>query len=405
MVNPISLSPPRVLMVHNFYQQPGGEDQVFQAELDLLQSHQIPVTTYTIHNRQIESRSPLSVARDTLWNSSSYHEIETLIQTWQPDVVHVHNTFPLMSPSIYYAARAHQIPVVQTLHNYRLLCPNALFFRDQKPCEDCLGKPLPWPGIYHRCYRDQWAASTVVGSSLTLHNILGTYKQQVNLFIALTAFARQKYIEGGIPADAIALKPNFVSTDPGFSSEGGNTFVYIGRLAPEKGLNTLLKAWQLLGGEYPLQIVGEGPLRSKVEQATQTLPGIQYLGHRPLAEIFELLGHAKALIFPSEWYETFGRVIIEAYAKGTPVITSALGVMNDLVHHQQTGLKFEPGSAQDLATQIRWSLQSPAWPQMRYRARQEYTTHYTAERNYNQLRQLYDQVRLQNLSSPVPTDR
>src|SRR5581483_9761958 len=194
-------------------------------------------------------------AARTVWSRPAYRVLRELLRAHRPAVAHFHNTFPLISPAAYYACRAERVPVVQTLHNFRLLCPNALFFRDGRVCEDCLGKAVPWPGVAHKCYRGSRSASAAVCTMLTVHRALGTWHTAVDRFIALTDASRRKFVAGGLPADKIAVKANFVDPDPGPGTGAGGYGVFVGRLSAEKGVGTLLKAWQQLGRDVPLKIV------------------------------------------------------------------------------------------------------------------------------------------------------
>lgn len=383
----------RVLMVHNHYQQLGGEDQIFADEVALLESHGHQVIRYTAHNDHLENQSSVSVAKNTLWNSVIYRELQALIRREQPSIAHFHNTFPIISPAAYYAARAERVPVVQTLHNYRLLCPNALFFRDGGVCEDCLGKRVPWPGVVHACYRESRAASGVVAAMLTVHRALRTWSETVDVYIAaLTEFARQKFIQGGLPAEKIVVKPNFIP-DPGQRDGQGGYALFVGRLSPEKGVDTLLAAWRRLGGKVPLKIVGDGPLASKVSETARQLPEVQWLGRRRSEEVYDLMGRASFLVFPSTWYEGLPRTIIESFAVGTPIVASNLGAMSSVVNHGRTGLHFRPGNPEDLAAKVGWAFTHPAeLARMRREARAEFEAEYTAERNYQMLMEIYDRA-------------
>jgi glycosyltransferase involved in cell wall biosynthesis len=383
----------RILSVHNCYQIRGGEDESRQAEERLLREMGHQVEVYEEHNDSIATMSSLGVASRTIWSQEAYQIIKQQLNKQTHDLVHVQNFFPLISPSIYYAAKAEKVPVVQTLRNYRLLCPNALFFRDGKVCEDCLGKFVPLPGVVHGCYRESRVASATVATMLTLHRTLRTWTQMVDIYIALTEFARQKFIEGGFPAEKIVVKPNFVHPDPGSGSGRGGYALFVGRLSVEKGLDTLLAAWEHLGGHIPLKIVGEGPLADQVESATKRLPQVEWLGRRPMKEVYTLMGEAMFLIFPSKWYETFGRVAVEAFAKGTPVIAANIGAIAELIDSGRTGLVFPPGDSEKLAAQVEWAISHPTeLAQMRREARAEFETKYTAYKNYQRLMEIYTQV-------------
>jgi glycosyltransferase involved in cell wall biosynthesis len=380
----------KVLAVHNGYQQPGGEDQVFLAESALLESYGHRVVRYTKHNDQVAGMNRLALAGNTLWNSGAYQELRALIRRERPHVAHFHNTFPLISPAGYYAARAEGVPVVQTLHNYRLLCPNALFFRDGGVCEDCVGKAVPWPGVLHKCYRGSRAASGVVAAMLTTHRVLRTWTEMVDVYIALTEFARRKFVEGGLPTEKMMVKPNFVYPDPGPGEGRGGYALFVGRLSREKGVGTMLAAYQRLDKRSPLKVVGDGPLADKVIEAASRYPHIEYLGYRPPEEIHALMKEPSMLVFPSEWYEGFSRVAAEAFATATPIVAADIGASTELIEHRRTGLRFRPGDQEDLAAQVRWFFSHPEeHARMRREVRTEYEAKYTAQRNYQLLLEIY----------------
>jgi glycosyltransferase involved in cell wall biosynthesis len=379
--------------VHNRYQIRGGEEEVRDAERSLLEKMGHTVDIYEDTNDRVVSLGAMQVAVNTVWSSTAYQALQRQIDQHRYDVMHVHNLFPLISPAAYYAAKEKQIPVVQTLHNYRLLCPNALFFRNGQVCEDCLGKPIPWPGVQHGCYRENRAASGVVATMLTAHHLLGTWQQKVDLYIALTEFARKKFVEGGIPAEKVSVKPHFVDPDPGIGGGAGRFALYVGRLSVEKGLDILLAAWRQLQGKVPLKIVGTGTLSDTVIAASQEIPAVEYLGRLPMQDVYDLMGEASMVIVPSKWYETFGRVVIEAFAKGTPAIVSNIGAIAELVDPGRTGLHFQTGNAGDLATQVKWFMSNPTLEKtMRQEARREFEGKYTAATNYQQLIKIYNQA-------------
>lgn len=388
----------KIFVIHNYYQQLGGEDRVFASETSLLEAKGHQVVRYTIHNDAVADLNPIQLAGATVWNQEIYRELRQLLRQEKPQLVHFHNSFPLISPSAYHAARAEGLPVVQTLHNYRLLCPSAVFFRQGQVCEDCLGNFVPWSGVVHACYRENRAATGMVSAMLTLHRVLKTWTETVDLYIALSEFSRQKFIQGGLPADKILVKPNFVYPNLEPSTGSGEYALFVGRLSPEKGVDTLLAAWEKLQGKYPLKIVGDGPLKEQVIQATTRIPEIEWLGWKSNEEVYELMGAATMLIFPSEWYETFGRVVVEAFAKGTPVLAADIGGIAELVASGRTGLRFRPGDPEDLARQVEWCLNHPTkLAQMRCNARTEFETKYTAEQNYQMLISIYrESIRIRN---------
>lgn len=379
-----------ILLVHEYYQQPGGEDEVFAAECRLLEAHGHRVVHYTDHNDRVKNVGSLALARATVWNGAAYRELRKLIRAERPQAVHFHNTFPLISPAGYYAAKAEGLPVIQTLHNYRLFCTNSVFFRDGHVCEDCVGKTPPWPGVLHSCYRGSRTTSGTVATMLTAHRTLRTWTKTVDTYIALTEFAREKAIQGGLPAGTLMVKPHFVHPDPGLDKGGGGYALFVGRLSPEKGTKTLLSAWRQLRGELPLKIVGDGPLAPETAEAARRVPGVKWLGRRSLEEVYKLMGGAAFLVFPSEWYETFGRVAIEAFARGTPVVASKIGAIAELVDHGRTGLHFRAGDPKDLVAQVQWILRHPdELACMRNEARAEFETKYTAGHNYQSLIEIY----------------
>lgn len=380
----------KLLLVHNSYQQPGGEDQVVTSELELLASHGHEVLRYTAHNDAVSQLSKLSLGLRTSWSRTTYREMRAVLRRERPQLVHVHNTLPLLSPAVYYAAGAAGVPVVQTLHNYRLLCPQALLLRRQRICEDCVGRRVAWPGIVHACYRHSRSATSAVVVMLSVHRFLGTWTGRVSRYIALTEFMRQKLIAGGLPEKQIVVKPNFVAPDPGMGNHCGRYALFVGRLSPEKGIRTLLRAWEAVGRRMPLKIAGDGPLQ---DLARGSPPGVEWLGRVRHEDVLGLMKRASILVFPSECYEGFPTTIAEAFATGLPVVASHLGAMAEIVQDRQTGLFFTPGDATDLAAKIELALDYPdELIGMGRRARGEYEAKYTAERNYRLLREIYQVV-------------
>ena len=375
----------KILVAHNAYQHRGGEDAVVEAEVALLRSYGNEVEVYRQHNDALNHMSSAKAAVTAVWSQDSACDVETLCNRFHPDVIHVHNTFPLISPSLYWTANALHIPVVQTLHNFRLLCPQAIFLRDGKICEDCVGK-VPWRSVTRKCYRASAMQSAVITTMLATHRAIGTYRDRVTRYIALNRFARDKYIEGGLPAERFRLKPNFVAS-PGkpfwLDRHGG---LYVGRLSSEKGLDVLAAAARN-GGAANVQVIGGGPMESLAQEAF----GDRYLGYRPLDEIMTRMGRAQFLVLPSICYENSPRTIVEAFSAGLPVIASRLGALADLVRDGVTGLLFHPGDATDLAEKIAWAEANPEqMVRMGQAARAEYEAEYTPERNYEMLMDIYD---------------
>jgi glycosyltransferase involved in cell wall biosynthesis len=382
-----------VLFVHNFYQQPGGEDQVFRDEAALIESRGHTVVRHSVHNDSVESMGRVSLAVRTVWNRESYDTISQLVRQHNVSVVHFHNTFPLISPAAYYAARRAGAAVVQGIPNYRLLCPAAIFMRNGRICEDCLTKRIKWPAVAHACYRDSRIVSGVVAGMLAVHRAIGTWSHAVDIYIALTEFVRDKLIEGGIPATRIRVKGNFVAPDPGEGTGQGGYAVFVGRLTPEKGISTLIKAWTRLGVGMRLKVIGDGPDAQAVKNAAAHNPAIEWLGRRPVDEVLKIVGEASFLVFPSEWYEGQPKVIIEALAKGTPVVAARLGSMTEMVSDGKDGALFTPGDSDDLANKLLALAADPeTLIRMRRTARATWERKYTAQLNYRNLLAVYQEA-------------
>ena len=381
---------PKILIAHNRYQLPGGEDEAFVAEAELLEARGHRVVRYSADNRTISDRGHLALAKATVWNSAVYRDLRRVVHREMPAVVHFHNTFPLLSPAAYYAVRDAGIPVVQTLHNFRLICPNALLFRDGHTCHDCVGKAIPWPGVVHACYRNDRRATAVVGAMLTLHRVLRTWVGKVSMYIALTEFARQQFLAGGISEDKIAVKPNFLPFDPGVGDHEGRFALFVGRLSSEKGVATLLRAWAQVRGDYPLKIVGSGPGEALLQSAP---PNVEWLGRVGRDHVFTLMQDAAFLVFPSECYEGFPVTLVEAFATGLPVIVSAHGSTAELVRDFHAGRQFAVGDFEDLAAKVEWAIDhSDAMAAMGSNARLEFETRYTAGHNYTTLMSIYQRA-------------
>jgi glycosyltransferase involved in cell wall biosynthesis len=387
----------KILLVHNTYQEQGGEDVVFWQERDLLNAAGHQVLEYQRFNHEIREYSTvqrISLIGRTVWAADSHREFKALLRTHKPDVVHVHNTFPLISPSIYWACRSERVPVVQTLHNYRLLCAGANFIRDGKPCEDCITGKF-WQGVVHGCYRGSRVQTAPVALMLTVHHAGRTWTRMVDRYIVLTAFARSRFVNAGFPAEKFTIKPNCVDPDPGKRTNQGSYALFVGRVSQEKGAHTLLKAWRQLPPTFPLRVVGDGPLSEqlKSEAASNNLSNVTFMGRLPRKQVIEAMKDARFVIFPSELYENLPLTIIEAFACGVPVIASRLGAMQEIVEDGRTGILVQPGNADDLARAVTRAWQEPAYMrQLGEGARTEYETKYTASANYRQLIEIYEQV-------------
>jgi len=384
-------------MVHNAYQQAGGEEIVFESERRLLERNGHEVIAYVRSNMEIQNASLLdwiAIAPRMVWSSKTRHEFAAMLDAERPEIVHIHNTFMVISPSIYSACSERGVPVVQTLHNFRLLCPAASLFRDGAVCVACVDHTL-LRSIQHACYRNSRAATAAVAAMLAFHRRLDTWRTSVTRFIALTEFAKEKFIASGFSSDSFVVKPNFVDRDPGERVCSGDYAVFVGRLADHKGVRVLTDAWKRLPVQYPLQIVGDGPERSVVEAEAREpqLSGIVFRGRLSRAETIETVKGARFIVVPSIWYEGFPMCVAESFACGTPVLCSRLGGLSEIVDDHLTGLHFNPGDAQDLARTVEWAWNHPVeLAEMGHAARRKYETAYTAKQNYGLLMRIYDQA-------------
>ena len=384
----------RILIAHNFYRSsaPSGEDAVYHNEKQLLQAHGHEVVCFERHNDDLNDAtvlSKLSVALSATWSRESYRSFSKCIKETKPDIAHFHNTFPLISPSAYAACHDHGVAVVQTLHNYRLICPGALLQRNGIPCEDCIGK-APLRGILHRCYRGSFLSSAAVAAIIIRNRANGTYMSAVDRYIALTEFSKGRMIAGGLPPEKIAVKCNFLPTPPKPGNGNGGYAVYVGRLSEEKGVLTLLRAWRSLP-DVKLKIAGDGPLRRRIEQTIiNDKLNVELLGYCTRDEILGLLGNALFQVVPSEWYEGFPMVLLEAFACGTPVIASDIGSLSEIVDNDISGYKFTPGDSDSLVSAIRKLLShEDITGTLRESVRNLFEKNYTSKQNIIHLERIY----------------
>lgn len=384
----------RVLQVHNFYRTsaPSGEDEVVRAERQLLETHGIEVVPFERHNDALPGgfSGALRAAGSYVWSRESRRELANLIERTRPHVAHFHNTFPQISVSAYAACVERRVPVVQTLHNFRLFCANGLMLRQGAACDDCLGR-LPWPALRHACYRESRIATTGISVSIATHRLLRTHVRLVDRFIVLTEFARQKFLAAGIPADRMTLRGNALAVDPGVGDGGGGYALYVGRLTREKGIGTLLSAWRQYAPRR-LLVVGDGELRASLERETRGLP-VQFLGLLPVDQVLGLMKRAALLVIPSECFEGFPRVFGEALATGTPVLASRIGGLAELLADGRSGRTFTAGDAGDLARQAKSLFEEPGiLARMRQIARQRYESQYSPNSAARSLIEVYRSV-------------
>lgn len=397
----------KVLLIHNEYRQHGGEEVVVEQERQLLQQAGHQVVHYRRSNQETEGISglgQLSLIKKIVWASDARQDVARLLRTERPQVVHVHNTFMVISPSIYSACQEAGVPVVQTLHNFRLFCPAAFFYRDGHVCEDCADHSL-LRGIQHACYRESRPTTAAVAMMLEFHRLRHTWERGVDIFIALNEFARSKFISLGLPAEKVCVKPNFLYSDPGERTAGGRYAMFAGRLSPEKGVSTILAAWAQLKTRIPLRIIGDGPLLANLqaEAAKLDLAGVHFEGRLNREQTIAAFKGASFMLFPSLWYENFPMVIAEAFACSTPVIGSRLGAMEVIVQDGRTGLHCGPGDAADLAAKVEWAWSHPEEMRaMGNNARREFESHYTAEKNYRLLMDIYERALRRRSVEPKP---
>lgn len=381
----------RIVLLHNRYRQAGGEDTVVALEQRLLRARGHEVHVFSRDNRTISREGGIRVAAGTIWSMEAARELGELVDAVVPDVVHAHNTFPLMSPSVYTAAERRRVPVVQTLHNYRLVCPAATMFRDGLPCSDCLGR-LPWPAVLHACYRDNRKASAVTAAMLSIHRALGTWHDRVDAYVALSEFARRTFVEGGLPEARIHVRPNYVEppTEDERAARGDGSYgLYVGRLSEEKGVDVAVRAWREL--DIPLVVLGEGPL-SKVLR-NDAPHHVEFAGQVSRDQVRRLMLNAAFLVVPSIWYEGCPMVVLEAFSLGLPVLASDLGSLTELVEEGRNGVRVTPGDATALAEAAgRLAASRSLRAELGEGATDTYFAHYSPERAYRRLMAIYAAV-------------
>ena len=379
-----------VLVVYNRYLSRGGEDEVFEAEVELLRRHDWNVVPVTASPDPSSVLQLTKAATNVVWSIGWHRKIRQLVQIYRPQIVHLHNTFPTMSPAVVHAAREGGAAVVHTLHNYRVVCPNAMCFRDDHPCEDCVGRALAWPGVLHRCYKGSSLLTSGVAASTAVHRLLRTWQEWVDVYISPSSFSRDLLTRGGIPEDKVSVKPNFVLSDPGVGEHDGDFCLFVGRLSSAKGVQTLLRAWANL--EIPLKIVGDSPTsQDPVPRFRADAPRVEFLGRASRTETLQMMRESRFLVMPSEWYEVSPLTILEAYACGLPVVASRLGAMTEFVDEGRTGLLFTSADATDLAMKVDWAWRHPEeMTVMGREARRIYESRHTPELNYRILAGIYE---------------
>lgn len=393
------MTPPvsKVLIIHNFYQQSGGEDKVVEQESAMLRSRGIETEHYYVHNDSIQSKGLANMAKlavEAAWSFPEFKRIKELLLRVKPDVVHVHNFFPVISPSVYHACERLGVPVVQTLHNYRLICPAATFMRGNEVCEKCLHGTL-LHSIRHGCYRGSQLQTIPVAAMIKFNELIGTWQHKVSRYIALTEFARDKFAESGIPLDRIAVKPNFIhhQTVKAKYDPNDRYLLFVGRISAEKGVRNLLQAWSQLEdrGGLRLVIIGDGPQKAELA-AAYSQEDIQFLGKQDGDTVLDCMSRAMYVMVPSIWYEGFPMTIVESYSVGTPVLCSRIGALEEVVEDGVTGFHFQHDDLENIKTVIRRAVAYENYAAMRQKVAENYAAHYTEEVNVKQLLAIYSEA-------------
>jgi glycosyltransferase involved in cell wall biosynthesis len=393
-------SPLHVLVVHNSYVLRGGEDAVVEREVRLLRDGGHRVSELRTSNRELAPATVLDragLAAGTVWSPSGRAAMGEAIDRHRPDVVHVHNTFPRLSPSVFGACRRRSVPVVQTLHNYRLTCVNALLLRDGRICEDCVGKPLPLPGVLHRCYRGSVGQSATIAAMAGAHRAVRSLAGSVDLFLTPSEFTRSVLVRAGIPADRIVAKPNVVPRHgrpvPALGDRPRRV-AFVGRLAHEKGLAVLMAAWDARRhAGHELRIVGGGPMADEVAAWAAGRDDVVVVGECPPDRVTEELLAARLLVVPSVWHETFGLVAVEAFGAGVPVLASAVGALPELLGETGPGRLVPPGDPAALAAAVDGLLADEPTLAAMSRLGPERYERFAPERGLEELVACYDRVR------------
>jgi glycosyltransferase involved in cell wall biosynthesis len=386
----------RYLLAHSHYASavPSGENQVFEAELQLLKKNGHDLQTFTRHSDEIRAKGTIGVIQGALatpWNPWMANSIRKKVDEFKPDVVHVHNTFPLLSPAIFHAIGKRAARVL-TLHNYRIYCPAAIPMRDGKVCTTCIDRSSPIPAMIHGCYRGSRIATLPLALSVGMHHLLGTWKNQVDAFICLSEFQKELMITAGLPREKVHVKPNFYPGNPAVISwtERKNYVVFAGRLTAEKGVVSLIRAWQAWGSAAPeLRLIGDGGLRQDLEKMAAGLP-VRFLGQLGADEAQAQIAGARLLVLSSECFEGFPMVVREAFAFGTPAAVSDLGPLPYIVEHGKSGVVFQPANPLSLLHEVRKAWETPRLlERLGQGARAEFESKYTEDANYAALMEIY----------------
>jgi len=379
----------KILIVHNHYRQPGGEDAAVGSELDLLESHGHSVRIFSVSSSNIRKIwAKIKAGWNAPYSDSSRKKLMVVLHDFKPDIVHVHNFFPILTPSVFDACTTTGIPVIHTLHNYRLICPNGLLMREGNICDECITGSV-YNSVLHGCYRNSRLATCAVARMIDTFRKKEACLQKVDRFIALTEFSKRIFIKAGFPENKMAVKPNFVKKMSMVNTMERKGAMFVGRLSPEKGISTLVSAWRRL--DIPISIIGDGPLLNYTMRFSSELMRVH--GRKSHDYITDQMNKAAFLIIPSVCFEGFPLVIAEAFSCHLPVIASRLGALHEIVSENETGLLFKPGDPDSLAGKVRWAVEHPEeMLRMGENAGVEYIQKYSSEVNYKQLMRIYESV-------------
>ncbi len=387
----------KILQVHNRYIRLGGEDTVLELEKELLEAHGHTVDSFGVSNEDLDSSgivNKLKLGAMTLWSQKSYKAIGEYLETSPPDIIHIHNTFPQLSPSIYWAIKKSGIPMVQTLHNYRLTCANGLLMREGKPCELCVGN-IPLPALKHRCYRDNILSTGALVGMQQLHRTIGTFKYKVDAYIALSSFAQDIMVRSGLPKEKVLVKPNFVTKpDIDVAPKRKKQVMFLGRLAYEKGVDLLLDAWKVADTQdYELLIVGDGEDRVTLEEQAKGMDSVEFVGWLERPSALAEVAASSFLVMPSRWYEGLSMVLLESLSLGTPAIVPNVAAFLDVVT-PDTGFFFDQQNPSSLAPAIEQALKTTdaTWNAMSQASIARHEVQYSPDVNYQQLIAIYESL-------------
>lgn len=390
------MNPLRILLIHNSYQDRGGEEILFETERRLLAARGHEILEYRRANDEIRHATTverLTLPLRTVWAWDSYFDVHNICMEKRPAVALTFNTLPLVSPAVVYACHSARIPLIQHIQNYRMICAAGTLFRDGGICEECVDHGA-WRGVMHGCYRGSHIATAIVAAHTAVHQVAKTWSQKVDAFIAPSAFIRDFAVRSGIPRGKIYLKPNCVDPDPGRRGEWERFALFAGRLSPEKGIWTLLRAWAQLDTHIPLRIAGNGPLRRELEAFANDrgMKNVTFLGALPHDEVLSLMKRSRLFVFPTECYEGFPMTVVEALACGAPILASHLGAILELLREGQTGYFFPAGDPEALAERIRSLWRSKELRRVSALARTEYEQKYTGERNHARFMEILQRI-------------